>query len=470
MINRVKLIGVIILSFLLLTNCKKDNEQDNSLQQGELVFSSISISMDKSDDVPCEDLIPTHAKVLISGKIYLPQVYNLDGNIYTEAIKLDAQSKKYVLEEFSLVDEYGVVIKTTPMEGSEYAEFIDNPLPRDIYIAPFETNEMAMEVLCFYPDKYDLYGFEFFEITELSIRKQYFFGNFCISDPEEYWYSLYGEPGNITVNEPAIFKIRVFRNGDFIKEYLNVPKFTEKHNISEPLAVPYADYDNVMDRFKFELWIYVKVGNDFDYVKFHEWTFFDDEVIKQGSDGITDFVLGNCNANTPDLLLPPYINLPGELDYTLTSFPNQTSTYKVMLSNISTGYDLKNGKYNAWSADFNSNINLGQTYNMKALSSLYPEILPGNWSEKENRLAAANWLMNNTEEYENTPTVVQNALWMIFDGIPATGAAAQLAHEAMMHTDFSPLPGEYAGILFFENNSASAIPRFVQVTFVKVES
>ncbi len=466
MLNRIKILGVLILSILLLTNCKKENDQDNTLQQGELVFTSINVTMDKTDDVPCGELIPTHAKVVISGKVYLPQVFILDGNIFTQAIKLDARNKKYVLEEFSLIDEFGVVIRTTPMIGSEYAEFIEDPLPRDIFIIPLETLEMAMEVLCFYPDEYQLYGFQFFEIGELSIRKMNFAGNFCISDPEDYWYSLYGNPGDISVNQKAIFKIKVFRNGDFIKEYDN----EDKHNLIEPLVVPYADYVNIMDRFRFELFIYVKVGNDFDYVKFHEWKFFDDESIESGADGIVDFVLGNCNLTTPDLLLPPYFNLPGNLNYRVLTFSNIEAPMRVKLMNIGEGYDIENGIYNAWSADFTDNIYTGVNYSMKALSSLYPKDLPGKWKDNEGKLAACNWLFNHKDDYNSKTNSFQNALWYIFDDVPTSGLALSMANDALMNTKYSPLPGEYAAILYFELGHDKDIRRNVQVTFMMVES
>jgi len=466
MLSRIKIIGVIFLSILLLTNCKKENGQDNSLQQGDLVFSSINISMDKSDDVPCGDLVPTQAKVVISGKVYLPQVYIIDGNIFTQAIKLEARGKKYILEEFSIIDEFGAVIRTTPMEGSEYAEFVQNPLPRDIFILPLETTEMAMEVLCFYPDQYQLFGFEFFEIGELSIRKLNFAGNICISDPQDYWYSMYGNPGDISVNEMAIFKIRVFRNGDFIKEYDN----EDKHFLVEPLTIPYADYVNVMDLFRFELWIYVKVGNDFAYVKFHEWKFYDDEGIKSGQDGIVDFVLGNCNLTTPDLLLPPYLNLPGNFTYTVITMPNPNGTYRVKLSHIGDGYDIDNGVYDAWSADFHNNIYEGIIIHMNSFSSLYPNLLPGDWKEKGDKLAACNWLINHKDDYASKTVVLQNALWYIFDDIPTKGLALTMAQDALMQTDFSPLPGEYAAVLFFHASYSPDNRRNVQISFQLVES
>ncbi len=65
--------------------------------------------------------------------------------------------------------------------------------------------------------------------------------------------------------------------------------------------------------FTVDLYIYVKVGAIFDYVWFHQWTFADDEMIvplPPASDGVVDFVLGNCNLTDPDLQLAPYMNLP----------------------------------------------------------------------------------------------------------------------------------------------------------------
>ena len=73
MLNNIKLIGIVFLAFLLLTNCNKENKQDETAQTGEIVFSSIEVDMEKS--IECNpDLVVTHARInLNNGNIAIPQ-------------------------------------------------------------------------------------------------------------------------------------------------------------------------------------------------------------------------------------------------------------------------------------------------------------------------------------------------------------------------------------------------------------
>jgi hypothetical protein len=69
----------------------------------------------------------------------------------------------------------------------------------------------------------------------------------------------------------------------------------------------------------FKLYIYVRVGSNFQYKYFHTWTLENDESFATGSDGIVDFVMGNCNYSYATLLLAPYQNLPVSASITISS-------------------------------------------------------------------------------------------------------------------------------------------------------
>ena len=69
MLSNIKLIGVIVLSVLLLTNCKKEDKIVDR-GQGEVVFTpNQSTNIDKSDGSNCE-LPASYAFVVVNGMDY----------------------------------------------------------------------------------------------------------------------------------------------------------------------------------------------------------------------------------------------------------------------------------------------------------------------------------------------------------------------------------------------------------------
>jgi hypothetical protein len=87
------------------------------------------------------------------------------------------------------------------------------------------------------------------------------------------------------------------------------------------------------------------------------------------------------------------------------------------------------------------------------LSSLYPNLLPGDWKFKGDELGRANWLFNNLSSFaylNYTAAELQDALWAIFDNKVVYGNALTIANATLGHEGFSPLPGGWAAILFID--------------------
>lgn len=469
--------GILVLSVFLLTNCNKEAKQDDSAKQGEITFAPIEINPDKDFDFICEDGTVTHARVVIDGEYYYPLTFVLDGKLFTQAIKLDAGA--HLLEEFSLMDNDGYpaddhanhrVLKSTPMYDSEFEEFVQWPLYREFYIEPFQKYDMWIEVLCYIPAYYDYFGFQWFQVHEIIVREQCFFGDICLKHPADYEGSLY-EEGGLDIDEIAIFEIKVYRNGDLVGGGNNDQTFN-----NGPLCIQYADRLDMVDTFDFELWILVKVGNGFQKVLFHTWTFNDDEMLDNGGDGVVEFVLGNCNYSPTDLLLPPWMNLPCEFDYQVTQFPYGPSYFQVNFSGIGAGYDIYDGLWDAWCADLGHTIGVGPVYEMCAYSSLYPWLLPPScqpdldWTTKGAELNRVNWLFNNLDGLPAaTSGEFQDAIWLIMGDNPANPAAVSIliASLAQAHGDYSPLPGGWAAILMYEIGGDDCTN--TQITFVVVD-
>ena len=493
MFKNLKFIGVLVLSVLLLTNCNKDAKQDK-LQEGELTFATIDIDPDKA--IECqEDMAPTHAVVKIKDDqgvetTYYPLTFYLDGELFTQAIKLPAGD--YTLEEFVIVyhpnnldadDHSGdVPLKATPMAGSPYAAFLEyGGLARDINIAPFQKYHMWIEVLCYIPADWQDFGFQWFHVHEIIIREQCFFGDFCIKHTPDYVGSLY-EEGGIQMDEIAIFAIRVYRqiNGTDQWEYLGGDDNEDSYGSGEPFCIQYADRVGVDDNYAFELYVYVKTGpqddDPFGYELMQTWYFSDDGVIENGGDGVTEFVVGNCNYSDTDFLIPPWMNLPCSVDYSVaTNGEAYDSYFASTFDGIPAGYDIGNGTFGGWCADLQHFITPGTQYDMCAFSSLRLDLLPEScnmdvdWSERGEEFARVNWLFNNLDLLPaRTTNQMQDAIWKLMGFNPGLdGVSAQIVALAIGHGDFTPVPGGWAAVLLYHTSDADCVN--VQITFRVVD-
>lgn len=326
MLNYIKYLGVVILTVLLLTNCTKEKDKVDTQTLGEVVFAAIDLNTDKNDPgdpdfdismIECDPLLEVnYAKVVLNGETYRPLTFVLDGMLYTQSLKL--LPGDYVIEEFSLMDDMGtsdygddMVVKSTPLYGSHYADFVSYPLlnpdyPIDFTVVEFLKEEFSIDVLCYVPADIGEFGFEWFEVTQMTILEQCFFGDICIDNADLYGGSLYGPI--IDVDEIAIFKIDVWRDGEFVESFENTYYVGDVLMFTSPLCIEYANYDLEDNVFDFVLSIYVDDYGSFGYMEYYTWTFSNFDMIPSNNgedvdDGVVDFVLGDCVMDPADLNL-----------------------------------------------------------------------------------------------------------------------------------------------------------------------
>ena len=162
------------------------------------------------------------------------------------------------------------------------------------------------------------FGFDWFAITEIVIREQCFFGDFCITNPADYNSSNYGLQSTWPIevvsfiDAPAIVSLNVYKNTQTgWVEVANSP-FTNNtvdadYGVGSPVCVQYPDNLSIDgEEFKVVLNILIQQGTNFVLAPFHIWYFTDDEMIVAApptSDGVVDFVLGSCNLSDTDLQL-----------------------------------------------------------------------------------------------------------------------------------------------------------------------
>ncbi len=285
------------------------NKTPDTPEFQEVVFqaSTESTGLKASCDNPSADF----ALIQIDETTYQVDVFYLDGQIYTNTLKLSPGN--HVLKMFVLVNDGGspdnpdgdIIVQAAPLSGNTYAHFVSSPLPFSFTVDAFIKSEIPVELLCYEASEYDNFGFAWFSVNEITVREFCFFGDFCTADYQQYTGSLYEYQRNgLQHDMPAIFSIDVYRNDQYLLSYSNEEWFGE----GRPLCVQYPDYSNFTDHFKFVLKILVQEGSDFVYKEFYTWETTDAEALpNMGSDNIMDFVLGDCVPDA-DLVLPPYTN------------------------------------------------------------------------------------------------------------------------------------------------------------------
>jgi hypothetical protein len=112
-------------------------------------------------------------------------------------------------------------------------------------------------------------------------------------------------------------------------------------------------------------------------------------------------------------------------------------------------------------------------------SSLYPDALPA-FTAYADKWARVNWIFNHLDYYPGyTWGEVQGAIWKIMNnwngqaagGVPDADATVdQMVNDSQSHTDFTPLPGGWAAVIFVpEGTDPNATNPNLQTMFVQVD-
>lgn len=416
-------------------------------------------------------------------------IFYLDGNMYTNTLKLPPG--KYNVTAFTLMnngDDFiaettdDVIVYATPLDDSNYAELLNNPLPLTFEVGAFRKNEISIEVLCYESIEYESFGFTWFAIDYIVVNDDNndlaFFGDFCTKFYAQYEANEFyrGQTGDLSHDMVAIFEIEVFKDGVSLGTYNNEEWFGE----GQPLFVPNPDDPNKSgEEFKFVLSILVKSGEGFEYKKFYTWTIMDDTFPRSGGNNVMDFVLGSCVPDA-DLILPPYMNLPATATLeTGATIPGTLGTYfDVTLSNFpgnGLGYDIKEEMVGVFCADYITDIDPSTTYvDMTVYSSLYPEFIPQTYNAQIAVLDNINWLGNNLYRYSgHTWKDIQDAVWMMINLSQApswtTVHASKMVSDALLYGDnYLPPVGGWAAVLFVGDLDQNENPT-VQLLFTLVD-
>lgn len=497
-----KKILVLILISVVVFSCKKDEQKNDApVTQQEVSFNAELVDPGSGlKDWECKVdangnlLEPDYAHVIINGVDYFPQVFRIDGILYTQNIKLDivgGSPTTYVVSQFVLYDDGGTpggtlpesddqIVMGTPTDVSDYKDYVQWPVDFDITVTAFQKLQIPVEVLCFQDDVYSEFGFDWFVITEIVIWEQCFFGDICVKHPADYEGSYYeNQSTGLQLDMPAIVELHVFKDGVAVpfSPFTNASD-DANWGVGAPLCIQYPDNLNVAGEvFTVELWINVKWGNTFIYKLFHTWTFVDDAMIPDGADGIVEFVLGDCNLMNTDLQLAPYQDLPTSANITI-GHPGDPGYWDLFVNSVTPGgtYDLPVGvDLSAWCGDKYHFISPG-TFNANVYPSLYDLDWPAGMPFSLATIAKVNWLFNHLGNYgmdilnltAAEGLIIQDAVWSIihYPTVFGGSVAADMTLDAMTYgVNYVPLPGGWAAVLFVKSDE----PLSYQLIFTVVD-
>ena len=194
---------------LMITSCSTEETGTEVVQDGEMTaisFRSILQDFESRQSEPgeipqCdEDAVPAYAQITLNyanpngtpgDAVVTDLIVGLsvdsDGIFFTEydselEIMVDG-TVDLVLTKFIVWDEVdgnpGSPIWAAPMDGSDYSQFVDEPLGTVFSLRAGSKPYQEVEVLCFDDRDVVKYGYQFFDIIPKELYEICFFANYC---------------------------------------------------------------------------------------------------------------------------------------------------------------------------------------------------------------------------------------------------------------------------------------------------
>lgn len=174
-----KLSPILLIFLFVFTSCKKEGDENQDIINNN-GFVSFSTSNNLLENARIRGVdIESVSKALVtikeedgSGTSYnLSELnlYNMNGSYFTQKIALNHGD--YQLTEFFLIDGDGNTVYATPMEGSNQAQNVNNPLPIFFSIENNISSDVTVEVIetaNMDPEDFGLTWFPIIEIETFS--------------------------------------------------------------------------------------------------------------------------------------------------------------------------------------------------------------------------------------------------------------------------------------------------------------
>ncbi|MFD1096377.1 hypothetical protein [Salegentibacter chungangensis] len=248
-----KSLSALVIATMLFTSCSKDetsiaeepvSDQVAVLTLGPVLNDVLNRNALRQQSVPdCSEAAPAHAQIsFVYGDSNTPvdivvDILSDENGLFTaydEALEIPVASGETTvsvsLTDFVVWDDDngspGNVIWVAPKEGSEYAQFVDEPLDKTWELRAGTKTYTDVEVICFDNRDANLYGYQFFTITPVPLIEFCMFGNYCPPSGRHYpasysvsvWEYADGEVGD-QIYEDLVSELQM-ENGEYYADPL----------------------------------------------------------------------------------------------------------------------------------------------------------------------------------------------------------------------------------------------------------
>ena len=172
---------------------------------------------------------------------------------------------------------------------------LNNTVNKSFEVEEFKKMKINIDVMCWASSAYKFYGFSWMDFKKVKINELCFYGGICVDD--HYSWHMKGSPyyGQIATEAytgydfPAIFKVKLYRNGILKYEKSNEGIYTK----DTPLCLEYADITNQEDDYYYEILLLMPDRS----LKLIEKRNFTGEKGPNNlsESGLIEFVYGDCN-------------------------------------------------------------------------------------------------------------------------------------------------------------------------------
>lgn len=237
-----------ITALFILTSCSKEDGIITPEKQGTVSFAFSNGQLNTSAKTT-NDYVPTAIKIVIND-ITGDQVINETltlltfGDSYiTDEIELPQGD--YTITSFNIIDTDNIVLYASPLEGAEFAEYVNDPLPILFSVTGNETNIVSPEVIFVGPTTTpEQFGYTSFSYTVVEIPTS--------QDGLHLAVHSIINGDNVGLLEGATYNFNIPDNSNEFTSYGDIPNgqtfvevtnlsYYENHNID--LTVSHPDYD-----------------------------------------------------------------------------------------------------------------------------------------------------------------------------------------------------------------------------------
>lgn len=484
---------------IMFTACEKDNKTDvvqpETQNEASIEFNIEQTGFDFKSLVPeCSDLDFDYVKFKMMDSTgleteYMTGIYLIDGEHLTQVLKLNPGTyhvTSFLVYNDNDTPEEGddIIVRAAPEIDSEYWDLMEFKLNLEFTVEAFIKKQIEIDVLCFEDLFFEEFGFTWFLFHDVRIERLCFFGDICTGKLQDFMDtelmdSPYADqPEGVQMDMPAIFQVKVYKNNPEAPELLRTFSNEEWLGVGQCLEVYWPNRLDVEgEEFTFELWVMLPSGPIFETRLIYTWDVVDGIGPDTGEDGVVDFVMGSCQYEDSDYILPFWMDLPPDWFnmYTETpALPGPHGTFMdVTFSGIPEGYDIKNQTYGIWCGNFFTPIGSNINYTVKAYNSLAPLTWPADIAINEDVVARLNFFFNKLpmlipgleyDDYMDHWYDIQQTIWCLTDGIQPTDPDAIMMcnYVANNYQGYEVPPGGWAAILFWHGTN-------VQLVFVVVD-